>query len=110
MKKTIIKITTITICIFISFSAFAQQQVTGAKPPEVKGPVLQTSTDNKIPVASSTTDKDLHETATKQSSFTGKKPEKAKDETLPAKAPESQQQKLPQTNTMVPPATSFKNG
>lgn len=108
MKKIFINLIVTTGIVFLSLSLHAQQ-VTTAKPPEVKGPVLQTPTENKVAAPAPASDKDLHQTATKQSSFTDPKPVKAKEETQPAKAPERQQQ-LPQTNTIMPPPNPVKNG
>jgi hypothetical protein len=109
MKKTIVKITATTIGIFFSVAAFAQQPA-AAKPPQVSGPVLQTSQENKVQQPPATTDKDLHQTAGKQSSFTGTVPVKAKDEAQPAKVPENKQQ-LPETDKLVPPSrAAIKNG
>lgn len=110
MKKIFFNLLLTTGIVFLSLSSQAQQ-LTTAKPPEVKGPVLQTSTENKVtPAAPAPADKDLHQTATPKSSFTDPKPVKAKEEAQPAKAPERQQQ-LPQTNTITPPPSNpVKNG
>ena len=102
MKKIIFKITITGIAIFFSFTAFAQQQVSPAKEPKVSGPVLQTTTETKAAAPATNTGKDLHETATKQSSFSGTAPVKGKDEAQLAKAPETQQQ-LPETSKLTPP-------
>ena len=111
MKKIFFNLTIITGIVLLSLPLQAQQ-LTTAKPPEVKGPVLQTGTENKVAApATATAEKDLHQTATKQSSATGEpKPVKVKDEVQPAKAPQIQQQ-LPETNKIIPPpGNPIKNG
>ena len=105
MKKTIFKTAITCFGIFFSFTALAQQQLSPAK--ESKVPGSQTQTENKVPAPASTTGKDLHETATKQSSFSGTAPVKGKDETQPAKDPEIQRQ-LPETSKLTAP-NSIKN-
>jgi hypothetical protein len=107
MKKILFKTAAATIGIFFGLTAFAQQQVSPAKEPKVSGPVLQTAPEAKAPVPPSTTDKDLHQTATKQSSFTGTVPVKAKDEAPQTKTRELPQQ-LPETSKLVPP-NAIKN-
>jgi len=104
MKNIAVKITVTAMGIFFSISAFAQQPVTG-KPPVASGPVLQTSTEDKT-VAAPASDTKPHETAVKQSSFSGPVPAKGNDKAEPAKAPE--QKPLPETNKIVPP-NSIKN-
>ncbi len=104
MKNTAIKITVVAIGVFFSMSAFAQQAVT-AKPPVASGPVLQTPAEDKA-VAAPASDAKPHETAVKQSSFSGPVPAKGNDKAEPAKAPE--QKPLPETNKIVPP-NSKKN-
>lgn len=92
-------LTTGIVCISQCLKA---QQVTTAKPPEVRGNVLKASDENKTPTISpAATDKDLHQTATKKSSFTDPTPVKAKEESQPAKAPETKP--LPETNKIFPP-------
>ena len=99
MKNKALKITATAIAIFCSLTGFAQQAVT-PKAPEVSGPVLQTAAESKTPAPA--TETKLHETATKQSSFSGPVPVKANDKAEPAaKAPE--QKPLPETDKLVPP-------
>lgn len=105
MKNTVIKITAATIGIFFSLTAFAQQTAT-AKPPQVSGPVLQTTTENTAPAAPPV-DTKLHETAGKPSSFSGPAPVKANDNAAPAKVPE--QKPTPATDKLVRP-NPVKNG
>lgn len=106
MKNTAFKITATAIGIFFSLTAFAQQPVT-AKAPQVSGPVLQTAAENKTAVPAPATETKLHETATKQSSFSGAVPVKANDNKPEAvKAPELKP--LPETNKLLPP-NSIKN-
>lgn len=104
MKNTAIKIAATTIGIFFTLTAFAQQAVT-PKAPEVSGPVLQTTTENKTAVAPPGESKP-HETAVKQSSFNGPVPVKANDKAEPAKAPE---QKPPAETNKLVPLNSIKN-
>ncbi len=104
MKNTAVKITVTTIGIFFCMTAYAQQAVT-AKPPQVSGPVLQTTTENKTVVAPASESKPP-ETAVKQSSFNGPVPVKGNDPAEPAKA--TQQKPLPETNKLLPP-NSIKN-
>jgi hypothetical protein len=101
MKNKALKITATAIAIFCSLAGFAQQAVT-AKAPEVSGPVLQTTAENKTAVPAPATETKLHETAVKQSSFNGPVPVKANDKAEPAaKAPE--QKPLPETDKLFPP-------
>ena len=89
-----------------SLHAQQQQLKTDAKPPAVSGPVIQAPAENKTPAPAQVTEKDLPQTATKQSSVVNEpKPVKEKDPEQPApvKIPV-----LPPTNTLVPP-NSIKN-
>ena len=103
MKKTLFKLTTLAGLLFFSFTGSAQEKrLTAAspKPPEVIGKQLQPDkTSNVEPTVSPAVvdAKTLHNTATKQSSFTGPKPVKGED-LPPSKTPE----KIKPADTLKP--------
>ena len=83
--------------------AQAQQNVKNetAKPPVATGPVLQEPAENKTVMPPPVSDKDQHQTATKQSSVVNEqKPVKAKDIEQPVVPVKPT---LPPTTTLVPP-------
>ena len=102
--KMIKSLMIIAIALTASTVALAQKQESKtevAKPPAVSGPVIQAPTENKVPAPPLITEKDLPQTATKQSSAVNEiKPVK---ETSVPKPAETQAPVLPPSNTVVPP-------
>ena len=95
----------LTVAVILGASTIAQAQSNlkneTAKPPVATGPILQAPAENKTAVPPPVSDKDQHQTATKQSSVVNEqKPVKGKDVEQPA-AP--LKPTLPPTTTLVPP-------
>lgn len=108
MKNRILNLVIATAIAFLSLPSQAQKISGDAKPPKVSGPVLQEPTgENKAIVPATVTDKDLHQTATKKSSFTDPIPVKGNEHVQPPKPAERQ---LPQTNLIQPPSHPEKKG